>query len=645
MEEFNDQLNAVKTNKSDALYLSGLIVAIVAIALSSFQLYTAVFGIYKTAVVHRAVHLLLVLILFYLINPLSKNQKFNKIGHYIDTGLIILSLLSAGYVVLFYDFVANRIGDLKGLTNLDLFFGILIILLVVETSRRVNLIFFSLAVLSLFYMLLGPYFPGLLAHPGISPERLVYLLAYSSEGIFGTALAVSSTYLFLFILLGAFMEHTGVSNFFLDFSHSLVGKYRGGPAKTAVIASSLMGTVMGSSIANVASTGSFTIPLMKKNGFKDYVAGAIEAVASSGGQLLPPVMGAGAFIMAEITGIPYPQIALAALLPALIFYICVFMIVHFEAVKSTEVTGETVIQKGNFKTILLSSGYMLLPLVTLAYLLLVTGYTATKAGVIAILACVVVANVKKSTRLQLKVYLEILKKGALNAVEIASLCASMGIVIGAVTLTGLGMRFTSIVIHLAGGELLPLLLLTMVVCLILGMGLPTPVAYLVMAIFAAPALVEMGIPLVAAHLFVFYYAIISGVSPPIAIVSTVAAGIAQSDWLKTTLAAFRFSLISFIIPFMFVYNPQLLMIGEWSEILPATVTAIAGSVAMAAAIQGVLLTRASMPERLTLFAASLTLIKPGFSTDLVGASLLAIIILIQIYKNRKSVSGSEVVHE
>lgn len=608
-------------------------ITVFAVLLSLFQLYTGHFGVYHTAIVHRAIHLLFVLVLFFSLKPIRKGHELGVADKLLNTVLIGILLISLGNIVLFYDDIAERIGDLEGLTKWNIAMGIALIIVLLEAIRRVSLIFFILMLLAIVYMYFGAYFPPPLTHPGIHLERLIYLLVYSTEGIFGIGLAVSSTYLFLFILFGVFMEQTGVTDFFVDFAKVAVGRYRGGPAKVAVVASSLMGTVMGSSIANTASTGAFTIPLMKKSGFKPHVAGAVEAVASTGGQFLPPVMGAGAFIMAQVTGIPYANIALAALIPALLFYVCVFAIVHFEAVKCGMKGFPD--EKGTFKKLLLKA-HMLLPLVALVYFLIIAGYTATKASIIGILACVIVGNLKRKGRPKAKTYVNVLEKGAMNAVVIAVLCAGIGIVISSVILTGLGMKLATIAMGIAGNKVFILLLLVMAMSLIMGMGLPTPVAYLLMAIFAAPSLIQMGVPVLAAHLFIFYFSIMSGISPPIAIVAVVAAGIAKADWIKTAMTGLRFASISFIIPFMFVYSPQLFMVGSWASVLLALTTGLLGSIAMASSIQGIFFTKISLFKRVILFFAALTLIKSGHTTDIIGIIAFLSVIAADFIKNRKN---------
>jgi len=614
------------------------LVTVVAICLSLFQLGTAVFGVYKTAVVHRAVHLAIVLFLFFIIYPARKKTTHGKLWFRIDMLIATASLITVGYVVFFYNFIAERIGNLEPLLKIDLIIGFLMIVFVLEATRRSNKVFFFMMLFAIAYMILGPYFPGMFAHPGISFGRLIYLLSYSSEGVFGTGLAVSSTYLYIFILFGVFLGKTGVTDFFIKFALSLVGRFAGGSAKACIIGSSLMGMVTGSSVGNAVAVGAFTIPLMKKTGFRSHVAGAIEAISSCGGQLMPPVMGAAAFIMAEMTGIPYGKIALAALIPAAIYYINIFSVVHFEAAKSG-LHGMPKAELPKFKDVILASGHLFLPLFVLVYLLIFKGATATKAGAIAIFSCIIVTYIRKGKRFGFKDFLEACEKGAYSAIEIAVLCAGIGIIISAVTLTGLGMRFSTIAMSLTGQNLILMLVMAMVVSIILGMGMPTPVVYLLMAMFAAPSIIKMGVPVLSAHLFVFYYAILSGITPPVCIVSIVSAGIAQANWLKTGITSVRFALAAFIIPYMWILGPQLLMVGTLGEIALCILFATLGSISMAACVQGWFITKANILEKIMFFVTGILMIKPGWVSDMSGLLILAVVLINQ-YRKKVKTSGA-----
>jgi len=606
-------------------------VTVLAITLSLFQLYTAAFGIYRTAIIHRAVHLAFVLVLFFSFYPVSKKNLKNKIGNIIDYLLVFIVLFSVGYIVFFYEAVANRLMNLEDLTKLDNFVGVIVILLVLEANRRSNYTFFFLMLVALAYMLFGPYFPGLFAHPGISLKRLIYLISYSTEGIFGVGLAVSSTYLYIFILFGVFLGKTGVTNFFIDIGLALVGRYSGGMAKACVISSSLMGTITGSSLGSAAAVGSFTIPMMKREGFKSHVAAAFEAIAACGGQLMPPVMGAAAFIMAEIIGVPYGKIALAGLIPAIIYYINIFSIIHFESV-SSGIKGVNKNELPKLKDIVLSSGYLLLPLLVLVYTLMIAGYSATKSGFIAIICCIVVTYFRKENHFGWKDFLQACEEGAYSVVKIAILCSGIGIIISSVTLTGLGMRLSNIAIALAGGNLFLLLFISMIVSLILGMGMPTPIVYLLTAIFIAPSMMRLGVPALAAHFFCFYYAILSGLTPPVCLVAITTAAIAKANWFETGLTATRFALAVFIAPYIWIFNPQLLMVGSWYEILLVFVLATIGVIVIASSMKGWLINKASWPERIILFIAGLLImnLKGGWLMVISGLLLVSLVVIYQL---------------
>ncbi|KUK66606.1 MAG: TRAP transporter, 4TM/12TM fusion protein [Parcubacteria bacterium 34_609] len=612
------------------------VVTVLAISLSLFQLYTAVFGIYKTAIIHRAVHLTFILVLFFIIYPLSKKNLKDKIGDMIDYLLVGATLFCGGYIVFFYEAVADRLMNLEDLTKLDNFVGVIVVLLVLEANRRSNRTLFFLMLVALMYMLFGPYFPGLFAHPGISLERLIYLVSYSLEGIFGTGLSVSSTYLYIFILFGVFLGKTGVVDFFINMAISLVGRYSGGTAKACIISSSLMGTMTGSSLSSAAALGSFTIPMMKKEGFKSHVAAAIEALSACGGQLMPPVMGAAAFIMAEIIGVQYGKIALAGLIPAIIYYINVFSIVHFESV-SSGIKGVNKNELPKLKDVVLSSGYLLLPLLVLVYTLMIAGYSATKSGFIAIICCIIVTYFRKEKHFSWKDFLQACEEGAYFVVEIAVLCAGIGIIISSVTLTGLGLRFSDIAITLAGGNLVLLLFISMIVSLILGMGMPTPIVYLLTAIFIAPAMISLGVSALAAHFFCFYYAILSGLTPPVCMVAITTAAIAKADWFKTGLTATRFALAVFVAPYIWIFNPQILMIGSWYEILLVFVLVSIGVTAIASSMQGWLINKQSWLERIILFISGILIVNPrgGWLMVISGLFLLFIVVIYQLMSVKK----------
>lgn len=618
--------------------------AAVAVSLSLFQIYTAVFGVFRTAIVHRATHLGFVLALFFLlraagwVDPAAAaagmGRGWRRFRLLLDLGLAIAGAWASVHVVLNYREAAERFGVL---TLPDIILGILLLLAVIEATRRLNLPFAIVTVLALLYIPAGRWV-DFLGHPGMGYERMLYMLYLSTEGLFGTALGVASTYLFLYILLGAFLERTGAGDMLIQVALGLVGRFRGGPAKTSVVASALLGSVVGSSIANVVTTGTFTIPLMKRSGFRPHQAAAIEAVSSSGGQLLPPVMGTGAFLMAEFTGIPYGTIALAALIPALLYFLSVYAVVHFEACK-LGLVGLRPEEVPVVRRILARSGHLAIPLLVLVYLLLVQGTTATLAGVVAIGTLLVLAQLHPASRLSGRDLLGVLQRGAQATLEVSVMCAAIGIIIGAVVLTGIALKFTALVLGLTGGQLLLTLVLVMAAALILGTGLPTPVAYLLLAMFAAPVLEKVGVPVLAAHLFVFYFAIKSGVTPPVAVTAVVAAGVAGSPWVRTGVTSFLYSLAGFIIAYMFVYGPQLLLQGSALGIALATASAAVGVVTVAGATQGWFLGPVPALQRVLLLGSALLLIKPGLMTDLPGFALLGVVLALQ-WRSRPAAGGT-----
>src|SRR5690625_487436 len=475
----------------------------------------------------------------------------------------------------------------------------------------------------------------------MSMERLVYLISYTTDGIFGVALGISATYLFIFIFFGVVLEKTGTGDFILRFSQALVGRYVGGSAKTSVIASAGMGTVVGSSVGNVVSTGTLTIPVMKKSGFRAHVAGAVESIASEGGQILPPILGAAAFIMASITGISYVEIVIAAIIPAFLYFLSVFMVVDFEA-RKFNIKGLPRDELPNIKEVVKEKGHLALSILVLVYLLLIYGMGIMKAGFFAIMSLIILAMMRKNTRLKMKDFIKILINGAIGAVEIAVICATMGIITGVVVFSGIGARLSEIIVGLSGGSVILTLITGMLVTIILGMGLPTPVAYLMAAMFVAPGLIDVGIPVLPAHLFLFYFAVKSGTTPPIAIVAVVASGIARANWLKTAIVASLFSIPSYIIAYTFTYKHELLLQGTWSDIAIVFLTTTVAVIAIAGGIQGWWLRKINWLERIVLIAAALLIVFPYLLVNLLGIAVISIITLYQYieHKNKKGVLNS-----
>jgi TRAP transporter 4TM/12TM fusion protein len=439
------------------------------------------------------------------------------------------------------------------------------------------------------------------------------------------------------VIFGTFLERSGGGQFFMDLAAAMTGKTRGGPGKIAVISSSLFCTISGSAVANVMVTGQFTIPMMKRTGFQPHFAGAVEATASTGGQIMPPVMGAAAFVMAEFTDTPYLTVCKHALLPAILYYLSLFMAIHFEAIR-TNLRGMAE-EAPRVAAVLLGQGHLLIPVIIIIYFMF-AGYTPMYACIYSILSVILLANLKRMTRMGLFKILRALEGGAKGTLSVAVACACAGVVIGVINLTGLGLKFTSFVLFLAGNSLAAALLFTMFAGIILGMGLPTTAAYIVMASLLVPALVKLGIPMIAAHMFAFYYAIISCITPPVALAVYAGAGLAGSSMWKTGWAAVRIGAPGFIIPFMFAYSPSLLFIGSPTTVLLSMVTASIGVVMLAGGMIGCFFRDTRIFERVFLFIGSILLIKPGIYTDLIGLVFLGVVLASQQYRKRKKAIAS-----
>ena len=619
-------------NESDTMEYTGImarIVSAIAITFSVFQLYTAIFGILD-AQLQRAVHLGFGMALSYLLYPTRKSWSRTKI-HPLDLLLAIVAAAAPAYIVWAYQELVMRSGTVTGM---DLVVGAIGILTVIEATRRVVGIPMVIVVICfLAYAFAGPYMPGILAHRGLTVEQLVGHLYFTTEGIFGIPLGVSSTFIFLFILFGAYLESTGLGKFFIDLANAVAGWASGGPAKVAVLSSGLMGTVSGSSVANVVGTGSLTIPMMKKLGYHKDFAGAVEAAASTGGQLMPPVMGAAAFLMAEFVGVPYVEIVKAAVIPALLYFIGVWLGVHFEA-KRNNLKGIPREQLPKLGKILTERGHLALPLIVIVYLL-VSGYTPMRAALVAIFLAIFCSALRKSTRMKPMEVIKGLENGARNVLGVLIACASAGIIIGVVTKTGVGLKLASGLLELSGGLLLPSMFFTMVTAIVLGMGVPTTANYVITSTIAAPALLQLGIPILQAHMFVFYFGIIADVTPPVALAAYAGSGISGGNALRTGVNASKLAIAAFIIPYMFVLSPELLMISpDVSQIVVTVLTAIIGMIALSSALIGYLAANCALWERFALIAAGLMMIKPGIMTDIAGVAIFAVILLLQTKRKK-----------
>lgn len=618
-----------ESDKRDPVGIWHYIICAICILFSCFQLYTAIFGVLD-AHLQRTIHLCFGLVLIYLLYPARKSWSRKKMNP-LDAILAVLSVVATMYLVINYKELVTRAGMN---TPTDIVIGVIGVLLVFEATRRtVGWPMLTVALVFLAYAFLGPYMPGILAHRGVSFDELVSHLYFTTEGIFGVPMGVSSTFIFLFILFGAYLDTTGLGKFFIDFANALAGWAVGGPAKVAVLSSGLMGTVSGSSVANVAGTGSFTIPMMKKLGYRPSFAGAVEAAASTGGQLMPPVMGAAAFLMAEFVGVPYIDVVKAAVIPALLYYTGIWLSVHYEA-KKYGLKGTPREELPKFGPLLKEKGHLAFPLIVIVYLL-VTGYTPMRAALYAIGLTIVCACLRKNTRITFKQFVDGLIVGAQSVLGVLIACASAGIIIGVVTKTGVGLKLATALLDLAGGQMLPAMFFTMITSLILGMGVPTTANYVITSTIAAPALVQMKVPVLAAHMFAFYFGIVADVTPPVALAAYAGAGIAGANPMKTGVTAAKLAIAAFVVPYIFVLAPQLLMINATAPtILMAMVTAIIGMWGLSLAMIGFCQHPLNAIQRIAFFIGGLCLIIPGSMTDLIG-----IVILLLGYQWQRRNSG------
>lgn len=612
--------------------LTGKIVAAIAICFSLFQLYTGLFGVLD-AQLQRSVHLGFGLVLIFLLYPSRKRWLNRRFPHPLDMALAVLGGAAPAYLIVEYHELVLRAGNISGT---DFAVGLLGVLLVIEAARRVvGIPMVSVVLTFLAYAFAGPYIPGILGHRGVTLEQLVGHLFYTTEGIFGIPLGVSSTFIFLFILFGAYLESTGLGHFFIDIANAIAGWARGGPAKVAVLSSGLMGTVSGSSVANVAGTGSFTIPMMKKLGYDRNFAGAVEAAASTGGQLMPPIMGAAAFLMAEFVNVPYMEVVKAATIPAILYFLGIWLGVHFEA-RRKNLRGIPRTELPKTSSILRERGHLALPLVVIIYLL-VAGYTPMRAALVGIFMSIVAAMLRANTRMTAAQIVQGLVDGAKGVLSVLAACAAAGIIIGVVTKTGVGMKMGSFLLDLSGGMFLPILFFTMLTSIILGMGVPTTANYVITSTIAAPALMDFGVPALAAHMFVFYFGIIADVTPPVALAAYAGSAISGGNALKTGVNASKLAIAAFLIPYMFVMSPAMLMIdADALSIVWILITAILGMVALSSSMIGYFIVKESAWERIAFALGGLLLIKPGTVTDVTGVAIVAALIAYQWWRSKKA---------
>ena len=618
--------------------LPGKFVSIFAILFSSFQLYTAMFGALPPQL-QRSIHLSFALILIYILYPFSKSGR-GKPLRFFDIFLSALSSLVAIYWIIEYEDIIYRAG---AITTSDFVMGILAVLLTLEATRRVcGYPVFFIGLTALFYCYFGPYFPEFFEIRGFSLKRIVAHMYLSTEGMLGIPIGVVSTFVFLFLLFGAFLAKTGVGQFFNDFANALTGKSIGGPAKVAVVSSALQGTISGSSIANTVASGSFTIPMMIKIGYRPEFAAAVEAAASTGGQLMPPIMGAAAFLMAEFTGVPYWQIALSATVPAILYFTGIFIAVHIES-KKMNLKGLSADEVPVLWHVIKEKGILFSPVIVIV-LVLSLGYTPMRAGLLGIASAILAGSLFKENRMTLKDYAFALESGARTALGVAVVSATAGIVVGTISLTGLGLKLATGLVDLAGGNIMITMILAMFSSIILGMGVPTTANYVITSTICSPALMQLGVPVVAAHLFVFYFGIIADITPPVCSAAFAGAGIAGANPLKTGINASKLAVGAFIIPYMFVLSPELALINATPltllRIIPG---ALIGMMAISSAVQGWMITELRMFERVLLLASGLLLIATGFLTDSVGFSFLAAFYLFKRSQKNKALKTENII--
>ncbi len=642
-------------------------ITLVAVALSLFQLYTA--GIQPLSLFYqRPIHLGLIMLLAFLMFPVfGPGRKRGVVGWAIDGLFLVGALVTGGYLVLYLDEIVNRAGFWN---QTDIMIGCIAVVTVLEASRRaVGLGMTVIGIVAILYGFAGTrgelpwladWMPGIMSHRGYGIDRVVGQLYLGQEGIFGLPLGVAATYVFIFVLFGAFLEATGAGRFFIDLAYAATGRQRGGPAKASVLASAGMGSISGSAIANVVTTGAFTIPLMKRLGYRPHQAGGIEAAASTGGQIMPPLMGAGAFLIAEYTQVPYLEIVKVSILPAIMYFATVYLFVHIIALKQG-MQGMPRSELPQMRQVMRDGWHFLVPLAVLIYLLTMH-VSPTRVGFFAILTIVLVAalrfalwylfiaprqgeavsakgvgDVIKAGFLKL---IEALELGARNAVAVSMACAVAGIIVGVVGLTGLGLKFSSMMIAFSGGNILLALLMVLLASLILGMGLPVTASYIVLIVLVGPALTqEFGIPLLVAHLVVFWYSQDSNVTPPIALAGFAGSAIAGSKPMETSFQAWKFAKGLYLIPLFMVFNPEIIMGGPVPIVIWNGIIAIAALLAFAAALEGYLFTRISVVPRVLIALATVAVFYPGLLSEIGGVATIVLFLGANWVASRRESHG------
>lgn len=589
-----------------------------ALCFSIYQLYFLTVGIISPWI-FRAGHLAFAMAIIFLLCPIGRRGKKDGFS-VLDLLFAFLSIAIFVYIVVEQQDLVTRAG--VNPNTLDVVFGSLTMILVVEGARR----FFGpvlpiVAAVFLIYAYFGHWIPGIFGLPRYTLTRIISY-EFSTTGIYGIAISTAATYVFLFVVFGAFLQHTGVGDVFMKLAMAFAGGVRGGPAKVSVISSALFGSISGSASSNVVTTGAFTIPLMKSVGYRGEFAAAVETAASIGGLFLPPIMGAGGFLIADILQIPYWEVVKAVTVPAILYYVVVFMLIDFEAVR-LGLKGLARAELPKFWSVIKSSGHLLIPIVVLLYALLVIKISPVRAGLYSIVATVVISWVRVETRVGPKRLAEILSSGARQALNVSVATATAGIIVGIVQLTGLGLTFSSAMMSLSGTSVLLALILAMIVAVVMGMGLPITATYITAAAVLGPALIKIGIEPIAAHLFLYFFAAVSGMTPPVCVTAFAAAGVSGEDPMRVGWQSVKLGWAAYVLPYMFVFGPPLLLIGTWVETIVAICSALLGAFGIGTAVHGILGARLWWVTRTAFAVSGLLLIQVGTLTNVFGLGLMA----------------------
>lgn len=616
----------MKAERLSASILISVFISVVAFIGGVFHLCTGGVGT-VSSMTQTVMHWLVMFSIVFLIYPKKREH---------DALTMVLTLLAIAvgvYILLTWEGRVNRLSST--LSPLEMILAVILVFLVLEASRRVTGNFLAITALTfIVYAKIGSYLPGILQHKGYSWYRILSTLCYSENGVFGNALGISSTFIVLFVMFGSILNASNGGKLFIDIAYSLTGGLRGGPAKTAVLSSLLMGTISGSPVANVVTTGTFTIPLMKRSGYDSEEACAVEAVSSTGGQIMPPVMGAAAFLVAQNINMNYGTLCISAFIPAFLYYLSLYLIIDLLSVKKG-LLGLPKDQLPLLPESLRKGVHLFIPIAVLIFGL-ISGYSSMKSVFFSMIVLVVIAELRPSTRMSFKQVIRAIEDGVSSTVPVAVSCATAGIIVGIVNLTGLGVRFSSSLMTLSGGSIFVALLFTMLASLILGCGLPTTAVYIILSSLAAPALIQMGVMPISAHMFVFYFGCISTITPPVALTSYAAAGIGEASPSKTGLKAFFFGFVAYVIPFMFVFEPALLAQGSLGTVAYSILTALIGIFFLSSSVAGYMLGPLDIVLRIILALGGGLLIHGGLITDLIGVSILFLVLLYQAFKKKHS---------